>query len=125
MADMAELQQEAFVTACGHGWWVDPATSLWNGQLPKNADERLALKKRLVHTSGGPAGQLALIHSEVSEMLEAFRVNDMGNAQEEGADIVIRLMDLFEAHDWSLHNAVVAKMARNRNRPYKHGGKLF
>jgi len=36
---------------------------------------------------------LALIHSEVSEALEAFRHNDKTNFAEELADILIRVLD--------------------------------
>ncbi len=39
-------------------------------------------------------GVLALIHSEVSEALEAFRADDGDNFAEELADIVIRVLDL-------------------------------
>lgn len=55
----------------------------------------------------GPRNQgeiVALIHSEVSELLEAFRKDDMAGGFG---------MDLDEA--------VRAKMEKNRGRPHKHG----
>lgn len=45
------------------------------------------------------------------------------NAQEELADIVIRVCDLAQELGIDLGEAVVAKMAYNKTRPHKHGGK--
>lgn len=74
--------------------------------------------------------KLALLHSEVSEILEAIR-KDKGEALilDEMADTYIRLIDLFQgAKDsgWlspnsSLGFAIEQKMAYNANRPRKHG----
>lgn len=65
---------------------------------------------------------LALIHSEVSEALEADR-NDEGidSYSEELADIVIRVLDHAEAEDIDIQAAVEEKMAENETREYKHG----
>lgn len=66
---------------------------------------------------------LALIHSEVSEALEADR-KQMGTEKvaEELADVVIRVMDTAAAHGLDLAGALLAKMARNKTREYRHGG---
>lgn len=76
---------------------------------------------------------LALIHSEVSEVLEAIRhgnppddkIPEFSGAEAELADIVIRVLDYAHARKWRLGEAVIAKMAMNRTREYKHGGKKF
>ena len=66
---------------------------------------------------------LALIHSEVSEALEAFRKADADGFDLELADIFIRLVGLSHGLGIDLGNAVERKMAKNSTRAYRHGGK--
>jgi len=68
---------------------------------------------------------LALIHSEVSEALEADRKGDEENFCEELADICIRVFDLCGSRDINLEGAILEKMTKNKGRSYKHGGKLY
>lgn len=65
--------------------------------------------------------KLALIHSEVSEALEAARKGDDENFAEELADILIRIFDLAGATRVNLGFALIQKMNKNKTRPYKHG----
>jgi len=66
---------------------------------------------------------LCLIHSEVSEALEAYRKDDRKNFKEEMADIVIRVMDACEYLNIDLLLEIVCKHAVNKDRPHKHGKK--
>lgn len=66
---------------------------------------------------------LCLVHSEVSEALEAFRKEDDDNLCEELADIVIRCLDMSIGLGIDLDREVKRKLDRNRQRGYKHGGK--
>lgn len=68
---------------------------------------------------------LALIHSEVSEALEADRKGDTDNFVEELADVCIRIFDLCGSRNIDLEKAIFEKMERNRGRTYKHGGKKY
>lgn len=68
---------------------------------------------------------LALIHSEVSEALEADRKGDSENFAEELADVCIRVFDLCGLMDIDLEQAILTKMAKNKNRAHKHGGKAY
>jgi NTP pyrophosphatase (non-canonical NTP hydrolase) len=72
--------------------------------------------------------KLALVHSEVTEVLEAIRKNK-GSEQivEEMADILIRTLDLYAAMrnagfvKHSLDEVLFNKMSINKSRPQKHG----
>jgi NTP pyrophosphatase (non-canonical NTP hydrolase) len=72
--------------------------------------------------------KLALIHSEVSEVLEAMR-KQMGEEKivEELVDIYIRLMDFYQGAKncgWvesSFDDIYEKKMNKNKERPAKHG----
>lgn len=68
---------------------------------------------------------LALVHSEVSEALEADRKSDMKNFEEELADVCIRIFDLCGHKGIDLEAAILHKMERNKGRSYKHGGKAY
>jgi NTP pyrophosphatase (non-canonical NTP hydrolase) len=75
---------------------------------------------------------LALIHSEVSEALEAYR-NQEPEGKEDGkpvgfgselADILIRVADLAGKLEINLEQIVHDKLEYNALRPHRHGGKL-
>ena len=67
---------------------------------------------------------LCLVHSEVSEALEAYRKQDEVNFNEELADIVIRVFDLAQHFNIDLEKEIMDKDTYNRTRGYRHGGKL-
>lgn len=76
------------------------------------------------------AKQIAMIHSEATEVLEAIRKNKGGEAiVEELCDIIIRVLDLWAGLDAngvtedSLEQTLIRKMIVNRERPYLHGVK--
>jgi NTP pyrophosphatase (non-canonical NTP hydrolase) len=72
--------------------------------------------------------KLALVHSEVTEVLEAIR-KTKGSQEivEEMADVLIRLLDLYAAMrnatfiEHSLDEALIKKMEKNTLRPKLHG----
>lgn len=64
---------------------------------------------------------IALLHSELSEALEADRHGDKENFAEELADVAIRLGDLCGGLGIDLEAAIVAKMKKNTGRPKLHG----
>lgn len=72
--------------------------------------------------------KLALVHSEVTEVLEAIRKNK-GSEEivEEMSDVIIRLLDLYAAMhnggfiEHSLDEILFKKMEINKARPKLHG----
>ena len=78
-----------------------------------------ALKQGFWGAPVNKAEKLCLIHSEVSEALEALREGKP--MDEELADIIIRVCDLAGYEGINLEKAIEDKMAVNRTRPYKHG----
>lgn len=104
MTDVRSLQKEAWSIAEDKGW---------HGE----GDEADVRSRPEI---------LALVHSEVSEALEADRNHEGKDAYaEELADVVIRLLDHAETEGINLERAIEEKMAENRDRDYKHGGKKY
>jgi len=74
---------------------------------------------------------IALMHSELSEMLEGVRkpgldphCPDFSSEEIEAADLLIRMFDYAGGFRLRLGEAVLAKLAFNATRPYKHGKKF-
>lgn len=72
---------------------------------------------------------VALIHSEISEALEALRAGnpedpklpEFSSVEVELADAVIRIMDMARARGYRVGDAILAKAQYNESRPHKHG----
>lgn len=69
------------------------------------------------------AAKLCLVHSEISEALEAVRKGDFNNFAEELADALIRILDLAKGLDVDMDYVVARKNDKNKSRGYRHGGK--
>ena len=72
--------------------------------------------------------KIALMHSELSEALEADRKNldaehipGFTGVEEELADVIIRILDFAGHHNLRLGEALSAKITYNLTRPFKHG----
>ncbi len=68
---------------------------------------------------------IALMHSELSEALEAMRNHDKNeDIAEELADCCIRIFDYCGAKNIDLEKTLLKKIAYNKTRPYRHGKKF-
>lgn len=86
------------------------------------------------HDNGpiNPGEQYALMHSELSEGLEAARHGDppddkiplFSGQEAELGDTIIRIMHCAADHSLRVGQALIAKMRFN-TRAHKHGGKRF
>ena len=100
-----DMQSRVHSTAVSKGWWDTPRS---DGEC------------------------IALIHSELSEALEALRNNNppddkipaLSGAEAELADVVIRIMNFAQRKNWNIAGAIITKNRFNKTRPVRHG-KLF
>jgi NTP pyrophosphatase (non-canonical NTP hydrolase) len=120
------LQDEIHDNARQKGWW--PELEGFDAEAADWEDAQL-FRARINFGE-----KLALIHSEVSEALEATRQKEsqqdkhcpaFSNFAIELADAVIRCFDLAGACGIPLGSAIMAKMAANKKRSFRHGNKKY
>lgn len=117
MKTIEEMTEEVYDNNLAHGWFEEDRTV---------------------------GDDVALLHTEVSEMFEAFRVTGLADATNpahvfaddveipakpegfgsEAADVFIRLLDTCKRRGIDLRAEYERKMAYNLTRPYKHGKNL-
>ena len=94
-----DLAQEIYNNAVSHGWWDKER------EFPEI---------------------IALCHSELSEALEEYRNGKPFYYEKaEMVDCIIRILDWAGHEDLDIEGIMKWKMEYNKNRPYRHGGKVI
>ena len=121
--DLNQLTKDIHKTARSKGWWDEEIIETTN--CPK-----------IIPRSIGD--QFANFHAEISEAWEEYRnghgMNEIyyksdNPSKPEGvpielADCIIRILDTCGAYGIDIEEALRIKMEYNKNREYRHGGKL-
>jgi NTP pyrophosphatase (non-canonical NTP hydrolase) len=86
---------------------------------------KIAKEKGWWDTPRNDGELIALMHSELSEALEAMRNQASVEAvSEELADCCIRIFDYCGARNIDLEQSLLKKIDYNKTRPYRHGKKF-
>lgn len=106
MKELREFQKAVYENAKLKGWWDSPPEI---------------------------GTKIALMHSELSEALEADRLGnppddkipEYSGVEAELADVVIRILDFAEGYNMDVIGAMICKAEMNTGRSYMHGGKSY
>lgn len=104
--EFERFQRNVYETAVSKGWHDEPITT---------------------------GESIALMHSELSEALEADRqgnppddkIPEFSGLEAELADVIIRILDFAESRNLDVVGAMMVKNEFNKTRSYKHGGKKY
>ena len=120
------MDKEVYQANKAKGFWKyrEETPQLIRNFFPEEIAEEFAVAVEKAYN----AQAIALMHSELSEALEADRKDLMDDKlthrkglEVELADAVIRIMDFTQGKDMDLDNTIAEKLAYNTTRPYLHG----
>ncbi|MHC1766149.1 MAG: hypothetical protein AB9869_17915 [Verrucomicrobiia bacterium] len=114
------LQEKIHDIALDKGWWLARRAIVAAG-ITDEGRERAQCAVQ--------AEAIALMHTELSEALEALRHGNpkddkipvFSGVEAELADVIIRILDFAEGYDMNVIEALFAKIDHNQTRPFLHG----
>ena len=120
------MDREVYLANKAKGFWKyrEETPQLIRNFFPEEIAEEFAIAVEKAYN----AQAIALMHSELSEALEADRKDLMDDKlphrkglEVELADTVIRIMDFSQGKNLDVDGAVSEKLNYNKTRPYLHG----
>ena len=109
------LEMQAHENALKHGFYDDIERMIDHfNELDRTEESKSVWRDFLL-------AQIAKIMGEGGEAVSAIQHGDYDGMYEELADIVIRVLDLAGYCAIPIGDIILAKMEKNKNRPYKHG----
>lgn len=107
--------------------WKEPLLAL------QKDIHRIAVEKGWYDPPPSIEAAVLNFHGEASELSEALRNHNPESkkipgftcAEEEAADIIIRVLDTSAFKGWRVIDAMSAKIEYNKTRPRRHGGKAY
>lgn len=123
---MGELAKKIYANAKEKGFWED-SDRIKTVMEYMYDDEDIKFSKSLKRKDD--CEKISLIHSELSEAIEALRSGnprdkhcpEFLNIEIELADAIIRILDFAVYNDLKVIQAIIAKHEYNTTRPRKHG----
>ena len=122
--EILALEDEVHKLSVANGWWNMPQWIQGDVRRDPDAYAELIVSK------------LALVHSEISEAVEAVRDGNYDTYKDmtylppkpdglpiELADAIIRILDLAGWLGIDMEDAIRTKQEYNKTRAYRHGGK--
>ena len=120
------MSREVYLANKAKGFWKyrEETPQLIRNFFPEEIAEEFAIAVEKAYN----AQAIALMHSELSEALEADRKDLMDDKlthrkglEVELADAVIRIMDFSQGKNLDVDGAIAEKLNYNKTRPYLHG----
>lgn len=125
MTTLNELAAEIHEVSVAHGWWEGVERNFPEVLMLMVSEVSEALEE---YRSGHPIDEMYHNYSGSHPGVGVATGVSYGWKPEgvptELADVIIRVLDACAAYGVDIDEAVRLKMAYNRNRPYRHGGKL-
>lgn len=127
---ISELSKEINQNAKNKGWWDEERTfgdiiALCHSELSEALEEhRNGHKPTEIYTMC-KMDEIKAIGSGGCGVCKNCKLNKPEGIPIELADVVIRIMDYCEGEGIDLESAILEKHEYNKNRPYRHGGKVI